>query len=145
MMVFTTFLCLIHFWPKINISMQLCPKLGFFMPLTIITHSFLSTIIFYHRSTTGLWKLDPGEVTSRLFENVDKICRNKYIIIILDGTRNYTGYMEDILVFLIFDKPLWNGKCFVGPNVAGVYYSQKRLHFLAAILVCLITKYNKNW
>ena len=53
-----------------------------------------------------LWKLNPGEVTSRLFENVDKICRNKYIIIILDGTRNYTGYMEDILVFLIFDKPL---------------------------------------
>ena len=82
------------------------PKIRFFLAIDY-HHPFISLDHnFYHRSTTGLWKLDPGEVTSRLFENVDKICRNKYIIIILDGTRNYTGYMEDILVFLIFDKPL---------------------------------------
>ena len=62
--------------------------------------------VFSPQKRHWLRKLNHGEVTSRLFENVDKICRNKYIIIILDGTRNYTGYMEDILVFLIFDKPL---------------------------------------
>ena len=133
-MVFTIFLCLIHFWSKI--------KIRFFHAIDY-HHSFISlNHNFSPQKHHWLRKLNPGEVTSRLFENVDKICRNKYIIIILDGTRNYTGYMEDILVFLIFDKPLWNGKCFVGPNVAGVYYSQKRLHFLAAILVCLITKFN---
>ena len=135
---------LIHFWQKkffaVMRKIRFLHAIDYHHSFTSLDHNFC------HRQQKHHWlrKLNPGEVTSRLFENVDKICRNKYIIIILDGTRNYTGYMEDILVFLIFDKPLWNGKCFVGPNVAGVYYSQKRLHFLAAILVCLITKCNKN-
>ena len=57
------------------------PKIRFFLAIDY-HHPFISLDHnFYHRSTTGLWKLDPGEVTSSLFENVDKICRNKYILL----------------------------------------------------------------
>ena len=93
---------LIHFWKKKFFAVM--REIRFFHAIDH-HHPFISRDHnFCHRQQKHHWlrKLNPGEVTSRLFENVDKICRNKYIIIILDGTRNCTLAKRKIYQYFLY-------------------------------------------